>query len=193
MPEIDSRCPAVGGMLLLLLCFNSCSSHSDDSQAETAQVIQLRSASDTKIEFEITHSQINALSLYIGEKKSSTSGNENSSPADRRDDHRLLVSLEVTDDLKLEGGETGHGIIFTTTSKNDKTGMSVAGTAYKAITETGPIPYGRVKLRTRDNIVQTPDSIGLADLETADGSLIPISIRLHPPATPSAEVTVTDR
>ncbi|QDT89203.1 hypothetical protein Pan161_08300 [Gimesia algae] len=193
MPKVVSRWPAVGGMLLLLLCFSGCGSHSDDSRTDTAQVVQLRSASDSKIEFEITHSQINAVSLYIGEKKYGTYGNPNDSPAVRHNHLRTLISLEVSDKLKLEGGETGYGFILTTTSKNDKTGGSASCTSYKAITETGPLPYGRVKLRTPDNIVQTPDSIGLADLETPTGSLIPISIRLYFPPVPSAAVTAAVR
>ncbi|WP_417374669.1 hypothetical protein [Gimesia maris] len=193
MREIEPRLPAVGGILLMLLCFSSCNFHSDDSQAETAQVIQLRSASDTKIEFEITHSQINAVSLYFGQKKYGTYGDPNDSPAVRHNHVRMLISLEVSDKLKLEGGETGYGLIFTTTSKNDKTGGATSGINNLAFTETGPLPYGRVKLRKPVNIVQTTDSIELADLETPTGSLIPISIRLYVSPVPSAAVSTAVR
>lgn len=193
MRKLDPRLPLVGGLLLLLLSFSIYGSHSDDSQADTAQVIRLLSASDTRIEFEITHSQINAVSLYIGEQKSGTYGDPSYSPAVRHNRIRMLISLEATDNMKLEGGETGHGLIFTTTTINDKTGGSASCTAYKAITETGPLPYGRVKLRQPADIVQTPDSLGLADLETPAGSLIPVSIRLYVPAAPVAEVAVTKR
>ena len=193
MREIEPRLPAVGGILLMLLCFSGCSSHSDDSQAETAQVVQLRSASDTRIEFEITHSQINAVSLYFGQKKYGTYGDPNDSPAVRHNHVRMLISLEVSDKLKLEGGETGYGLIFTTTSKNDKTGGATSGINNLAFTETGPLPYGRVKLRKPVNIVQTTDSIELADLETPTGSLIPISIRLYIPAFQTAEVAAVEQ
>ncbi len=193
MWKIEPRLSAVGRLLLLLLCFSGCSSYSEDSRVDTTQVVQLLTASENKIEFEILNSQTNAVSLYVGEKKYSTFGIEIPSTASRRDDYQLLVSLEATDKLKLEGSETGHGLIFTTTSKNDKTGGTTLGTNNLALTETGPISYGRVKLRSPANIVQTTDSIELADLETIDGRLIPISIRLYVPPVPTAAVTAAVR
>ena len=178
MRKMDPCLPLVGGLLLLLLSFSIYGSHSDDSRTDTAQVIRLLSASNTRIEFVITHSQINAVSLYIGEQKYSTYGDPSYSPAVRHNRIRMLISLEATDNMKLEGGETGHGLIFTTTTINDKTGGATSGTKNLAISETGPLPYGRVKLRQPADIVQSPDSLGLADLETPAGSLVPISIRL---------------
>jgi hypothetical protein len=67
----------------------------------------------------------------------------------------------------------GHGIIWT---KDRGTGASKQ---YLAITEDGNLPYGKVVIRDANGIDESSDSLTCADIETVEGTRVPISLRLQ--------------
>ena len=106
-----------------------------------------------------------ATSLYIGDNKWGSSRIRNGEKA--------LVTLELSDQIRLEDWSLGHGMIFA-----KGTGDSI-NKQFLAITKQGGLPYGRATMRDIDAFVKTHNSVTCADIKQADGSLIPISLRLE--------------
>lgn len=147
-----------------------------DTKQQRFKVIN---ATETKIYVEFSDDNKNKtqnhLSLYIGEKKWGSRPYESV--------EKLLVTLETSDQMNLEGGETGSGIVFTTVSsskgKSEKTVLVASGTQNFAIVKNGLIPFGQAKTRDAASVVQTANSLILADIKTPNGELIPISFRIE--------------
>ncbi len=88
------------------------------------------------------------------------------------------ATVEASDQLKLEDGSLGRGLVFRTRS----------AVANIAITPDGPAPYGAVVFRPTAAIVNENDTFTFADLRQTNGTLIPVSIRVSSakPTTMSA-------
>ncbi|MFK7779516.1 MAG: hypothetical protein QM501_15545 [Gimesia sp.] len=176
--SVGSHC--LYSFLLLLTCLSGCGGNAARPGGDgTQQRFKVLTATETKIYVELSDEKKNKtknyLSLYIGEKK------WGSRPYDSVE--KLLVTLETSDQMNLEGGETGSGIVFTTINSSkgepEKPFSVASGTQNLAIVKNGLIPYGQAKIRDVASVVQTADSLILADIETPDGALIPITFRLE--------------
>ncbi len=129
------------------------------------QAIVVKQVAGKDVVFEILAEDTKTLSLYVGEKKWSSSPVENG--------EKVLVTLEVSDQIQLEDGSKGHGMIYTRSTSG------VSAKTFVAVTENGPLPYGEVTVREVDAIIETSDEVTCADIVRRDGSRIPISLRLE--------------
>lgn len=154
--------------LLPIFCFGGCGpsvKDTADGSGATQQALTVVHVADKKVEVEILTEGTKRLSLYVGDKK------WGSGPV--ADDKKALATLEASDQMRLEHGSVGHGIILK---------RSVGGVSSKqflAITEDGQLPYGKVKIRDAEAIAKTVHVVTLADIERPDGSRVPISLRLE--------------
>ena len=120
---------------------------------------------DRKVVLEILAEDTKTLSLYVGEKRWGSSPVGNGKKA--------LATLEVSNQIQMEDGSMGHGMICT------KSTGGVSSKQFLAVTENGDLPYGEVTIRDADAIIETLDSVTCADIERPDGSRVPISLRLE--------------
>ncbi len=82
----------------------------------------------------------------------------------------LTATLEASDQIKLDDGSMWHGLIFQAWSVRH----------YIAITPDGPVPFGEVVFRENTNVTENEGTFTFADIRQADGTLIPVSIRVRP-------------
>ena len=127
----------------------------------TREAFTVKGISDVKIDVAIHAESTKTLALYIAER------NWASGPVGEGEN--AVATLEVSNQIRLEGGGLGHGMIF----------GRRASKQFLAITKDGQIPYGKVKIRETGAISRTPDAIIVADIEAMDGSRTPISLKLE--------------
>ena len=169
MPNNQAGIQSVCSFVLLILCLGGCGPSDEDEDTagsgSTQQALTVLHIADKKVDIEVLTESATRLSLYVGDKK------WGSGPV--RNDKKALATLEVSDQVRLEDGSVGHGIVFT---------RSIGGVSSKqflAITEDGQLPYGQVKIRDAAAVVETADIVTMADIEIPDGSSVPISLRLE--------------
>jgi hypothetical protein len=81
----------------------------------------------------------------------------------------VTATVEASDQIKLEDGSMGHGLIF-----------QVRGTRHNiATTPEDPVP-GEVVFRPNSMITQMDGTFTFADIRQTNGTLIPVSIRVRP-------------
>ena len=151
-------------LLLLGFCLIGCRPSTQNTAAapgNTRPAFAVKDISDVGIDVEIRSESTETLSLYIADR------NWASGPIG--EGQNTWATLEVSDQIRLEGGALGHGMIFS------RRGVK----QFVAITKDGQIPYGKVKIRETGAIVRTPDAIIVADIEATDGSRTPISLKLQ--------------
>ncbi|HIG29469.1 MAG TPA: hypothetical protein EYQ50_17405 [Verrucomicrobiales bacterium] len=92
-------------------------------------------------------------------------------------DGKFEAVLSSSDELKLDDGTTGNGIVFTV--KHD----GVTGTSYIAMSHRDPVPSGVVEIRVESPetnelpaIKQDGNLITVADIACDDGTTIPITV-----------------
>lgn len=168
MQENKAGPQLVCSFVLLILCLSACGPTSEDTttgSGGTQRSLTVLHVAEKKVDVEILTEGTKILSLYVGDKKwgSGPVGNNK----------KVLATLEVSDQIRLEGGLVGHGIVFT------KSFGGVSGKQFLALSEDGQLPYGEVKIRDAVAVVQTADIVTLADIKTPDGSLVPISLRFE--------------
>ncbi|MBT3381479.1 MAG: RNA polymerase sigma factor [Lentisphaerae bacterium] len=122
-------------------------------------------AAARKIDVAVPIGDAARVSLYVGDKRwaGGPAGN----------DDKALVSLEVSDRIRLEDGSMGYGMVFTRRTAVGAVKQSLV------IAEDGPLPYGQVRIRAAETVVKTADIVPLADIETPDGRRVPVSLRLE--------------
>jgi len=81
----------------------------------------------------------------------------------------VTATLEASDQIKLDDGSMGHGLIFQAWSVRH----------YIAITPDGPVPFGEMVFRENTNVTEKDGTFTFADIRQADGTLIPVSIRVR--------------
>ena len=162
MSKIQAGRQSVCSFVLVILCLSGCGPNTTGGSGAQRSLTVLHVA-DKKVDVEILTKGTKRLSIYVGDKK------WGSGPV--WTDKKTLATLEVSDQISLEGGSMGHGMIFTT-------GSGVVS-QFLALTEDGALPYGKVKIRDAMAVLQSGDTVTLADIETPDGSLVPISFRLE--------------
>ena len=148
--------------------FTGCNRSAQDTAVgpnRRQQVIAVTHVADKEVVFEILAEDMKTLSLYLGEKKWSSSPVGNGK--------EVLATLEVSNQIQLEDGSMGHGMIYT------KSTRGVSNKTFLAVTENGNLPYGEVTIRADDAIIETTDNVTCADIVKQDGSRIPISLRLE--------------
>ncbi len=160
--------PSIYSFILLISCLSGCGS------SETPQALTVLQVTDKKVDVKVHPEEGQWLSLYIGDKKWGSSGPFRN---DIANEQTTLATLEVSDQIEMEDGSLGRGMIFT------KSTGGASAKKFLAVTEGGPLPYGQVKIRDATTIVQTADTVTLADIETPNSDLVPISIRLEQPTT----------
>jgi len=82
---------------------------------------------------------------------------------------KAVATLEASDQIRMEGGGVGPGIVFSRKLSKQ----------FLAVTKSGQIPYGQVKIRGTNALARTPGAIVVADIEAPDGSRTPISLKLE--------------
>jgi hypothetical protein len=160
--------------LLMAVSVIGCGPAGHDSPVKlggTQPAFDVSLVTDNKVNLQVLAESSKTVALYIGEKK------WGSSPVavGKNGLTTSYVSLETSDQLQLETGGVGHGIIFSRGGKDGKISVK----QFLAITEGGAIPYGMAKIRKAEGIVEAVDSITLADIERVDGSKVPISVKLY--------------
>lgn len=146
--------------LSVIFCLIGCKKQ--DVKREGFAVIHVE---DTLVDVEVFAVDSKTLSLYIGDKK------HDSIPVGKGE--KTSARLEVSDRIQMDDGPKGHGIICTRKTDGRST------TLYLAITEKGPLPYGRAAIRNSEAIVEEESVVTLADIEQSDGKRIPISLKLE--------------
>jgi hypothetical protein len=155
-------------VLLVVACLSGCKRTDRNSAAKpnnTQKAMTVTHISDNRVVLEILTEEKTMLSLYVDTTKwgSGPVGNGK----------KTLATLEVSNQIKLEDGSMGHGMIYTRSTEG------VSGKQFLAITKNGDLPYGKVTIRNADNINETPESVTCADIVKSDGSQVPISFRLE--------------
>ena len=90
--------------------------------------------------------------------------------AQRTGSTSTTATVEAADQIKVDNGSTGHGLVFQAWSVRHNI----------AITPDGPLPYGEVVFRTNSMITQKDGTFTFADIRQANGTLVPVSIRVRP-------------
>ena len=90
--------------------------------------------------------------------------------AQRTGSTSMTATVEAADQIKMDDGSTGHGLVFQAWSVRHNI----------AITPDGPVPYGEVVFRTNSMITQKDGTFTFADIRQANGTLVPVSIRVCP-------------
>lgn len=155
-------------VLLVVVCVTGCNRSAQDTAVgpnSRQQAIAVTHIADKEVVFEILVEDTKTFSFYVGEKKWSSSPVGNGK--------KVLVTLEVSNQIQLQDGSMGHGMIYT------KSTGGVSNKTYLAVTENGSLPYGEVTVRDVDAIIETTDNVTCADIVKQDGSRIPISLRLE--------------
>ena len=148
-----------GAALVLALFFLGCRQEAETSN--TQNEISIGEASDSRVEVSITPVNDKSLSLYIGNKHWASGLVKKTKTT--------LAVLELSDQIKLEDGTLGYGMVFAWDGSKQ----------FLAIVPDGVIPYGKVVIKEVDTIVQTADKLIVADLEAANGTTHPISLKLE--------------
>ena len=170
MPSSRASLRSKCWFLVLILCLGGCGSAVEDTTAGsggTKQGLTLVGFSDKKVDVEVFTQSSKTLSLYVGEKMYASGPVEGGK--------NELVWLEVSNQIQLEDGALGHGMIFTRDIRNGRGSRK----HLLAITENGPLPYGKASIRKTEAIVEAADSLTIADIERPDGSKVPISLKLE--------------
>jgi len=82
----------------------------------------------------------------------------------------VTATVEASGQIKLEDGSMGHGLVF-----------QAWGVRHSiAITPDGPVPFGELVFRENANITEKDGTFTFADIRQADGTLVPISVRVRP-------------
>jgi hypothetical protein len=145
--------------LVLALSFLGCRQEAETSN--TQNDFNIGETSDSRVEVSITPVNDKTLSLYIGNTKWASGL--------IKENKTTLAVLELSDQIKLEDGTLGYGIVFARDGSKQ----------FLAIVPDGVIPYGKVVIREVDAIAQTADKLIVADLEAANGTKHPISLKLE--------------
>jgi hypothetical protein len=145
--------------LVLALSFLGCRQEAETSSAK--HDISIGETSDSRVEVSITPVNDKSLSLYIG--------NTNWASGLVKENKTTLAVLELSDQIALEDGTLGYGIVFTRDGSKH----------FLAIVPDGVVPYGKVVIREKDAIVEASDNIVVADLEAENGTKLPISLKLE--------------
>jgi hypothetical protein len=145
--------------LVLALSFLGCRQEPETSN--TQNEFTIGETSDSRVEVSITPVNDKALSLYIG--------NTTWASGLVKENKTTLAVLELSDQIKLEGGALGYGIVFARDGSKQ----------FLPIVPDGVIPYGKVVIREVDAIVQIADKLIVADLEAANGTKHLISLKLE--------------
>jgi hypothetical protein len=82
----------------------------------------------------------------------------------------VTATVEASSQIKMEDGSMGRGLIF----------QAWGSRHYIAFTPEGPVPYGEVVFRPNSMITQKDGTFTFADIRQADGTLVPISVRVRP-------------
>ena len=106
---------------------------------------------------------LHELHLFIGSDALGWSAQQTGSTS-------VTATVEAADQIKLDDGSTGHGLIFQAWSVRHNI----------AITPDGPVPYGEVVFRTNSMITQKNGTFTFADIHQTNGTLVPVSIRVRP-------------
>ena len=157
---------SVCSFVLLMLCLSGCGRDTTDGSGGARQALTVVSVTDEKVDVEVLTDGAKMVSLYIGDKKWGSSG-----PAGVG--KKALASLEVSDQIRMEDGSVGYGMVVTTG------GGGGSSKQFLAMGEDGPAPHGKVKIRAAAAVVQSADVVTVADIETPDGSLVPVSFRIE--------------
>ena len=157
--NVTVACCIIGITLTLV----GCRQNSSTSAGETDMSIGDRS--DSSIEVSIIPSDESSLSLYFGDKKWG-SGLVKAG-------EKTVATVEASDQIELENGGKGEGIVFTTARGG------ITGKQYLHLASDGELPSGDLIVRKEDNIVQTADKVVVADLRLSDGASVPVSLALE--------------
>jgi len=144
---------------VLALSLLGCKQGTETSNTQNG--ISIGETSDSRVEVSITPANDMSLSLYIGSKKWGSGL--------VKEKKTTLAVLEVSNQIKLEDGTLGYGIVFTRNYSKQ----------FLAIVPDGVIPYGKVVIREKDAIVETSDELIVAALEAEDGTTLPVSLKLE--------------
>ncbi|NQU58699.1 MAG: hypothetical protein HQ513_15840 [Rhodospirillales bacterium] len=145
--------------LVLTLSWLGCRQGPESSDIQEG--ISVEAISATRVEIAVTPINDKPLSLYIGNKKHASGL--------VKKNKTTLATLELSDQIQLEDGTLGHGIVFSRGGSKH----------FMPIVPDGVIPYGKVVIRELDAIVEAADNIVVADLEAENGTKLPISLKLE--------------
>ena len=81
----------------------------------------------------------------------------------------LTATVEGSAQIRLQDGSLGRGFVFRSPG---------GGTHYVAITEGGAVPYGELEFRENARISAKDGIFTFADIRRADGTRVPISVRV---------------
>jgi hypothetical protein len=82
----------------------------------------------------------------------------------------VTATVEAFHQVKLADGTLGNRLSFQAWSVRHNI----------AITPNGPVPYGEVVFREDANVTDEDGTLTFADIRQADGTLVPISVRVRP-------------
>jgi hypothetical protein len=137
----------------------------DKAVGATQQALTVVHVTDQQVEVEVVSDGNKRLSLYIGDNP------WGSGPL--AEGKKSLSKLEASDQIGLDDGSVGHGIIWT------RIVDGVSSKQFLAITEEGRLPYGEVRIRNAEAIGKTTHVLTIADIEKPDGRRVPIFLRLE--------------
>jgi hypothetical protein len=169
MSKSQASFHSICSVLLVVVYITGCKSDAGPDRTGLdvkQQPISVTQMSDRRVVLEILTDDMKMLSLYVGEKKWGSSPVGNGKKA--------IATLEASNQIKMDDGSMGYGIIYT----NSVGGVSV--TQYLAVTRNeGDLPYGEVTFRHAEAIVKTLDSVICGDIVRPEGKNVPISLKLE--------------
>ncbi len=88
----------------------------------------------------------------------------------------VTLVVEASNQIRLADGSLGVGLIM----------QSGGSTTFVAMTPGGPVPFGELEFRENRNITDEGGTYTFADIRKADGTLVPVSVKVRNKSAASA-------